>query len=44
MLSNVLKKSLAFKFLFDHSFKSMIYTLLNISAEANCFFLRSPLF
>ena len=42
--SKILKNPLTFKFLFKHSSKARSYTLLNISTEANCLFLRSPLF
>ena len=43
-LSNTASKLLIFEFLFRHSSKAADYTLLNISAEANCFFLSFPLF
>ena len=43
-LPNTASNSLIFEFLFRHSSKTENYTSLNISAEANCFFLRSPLF
>ncbi len=33
-----------FKFLFGHTFQADNYIFLNISTEANCFFLRFPLF
>ncbi len=42
-LSNATKKTLTSKFLFRHTFKAENYILLNISAEANCLFLHSPL-
>ena len=42
--SSTLKNTLTFKFLFRHSSKTVNYTLLNISTEANFVFLGFPVF
>ena len=43
LLPNHLQNPSTFQFLFRHTFKTVNYTLLNISVEVNCLFLRSPL-
>ena len=40
--SNTARNLLTFRFLFRHTSKTVNYTLLNISAEANCLFYRFP--
>ena len=41
---NVTLESLSFKFLFRHTYKTDIYTLLNILTKLRCLFLRFLLF
>ncbi len=41
---NVTQNPLTFKFLFRHSSKAAIYTLLNILSEVHSLFLRFPMF